>query len=112
MTEAEARKIINQVMVMAQKARSNLLESVVSDDDDFMKVAVEELNPELFGNVNLVDMAARMSMKDELEPIDLYNLLNMAARSHVLQIMSITYHWDPIPQLDGLPKWLAGWDEA
>jgi hypothetical protein len=117
MTETEARKIIQRIQVLAQKAKSNLIESMGDPEmDDPMLWVVKDLYPELFatkedGAVNIIELANMLLNKEGLVPEDLRHLMFFVNRSTVMSIMNVSYYkWEPLPTFEELMQNAAGWE--
>lgn len=110
MNETKARKIIEAVMIRAQKARSDITESMGDLGEEFLK----PLTGYLFGELNLVDACERMLKKEHVRPLDLFNILYMVEKTPSIAVLEIFYgHPDvPIPAFEPPFSWQVEWDEV
>jgi len=77
MKEAEAIKIVRNIMLAGQRYRSIMAESLGTDE--VAQNLLADLTPRLFGKVNVVDMASRIldaaEKSGQLAPGDFLNLM-------------------------------------
>jgi len=100
-TQDEARVIIQHLMTLAQKARSNMslnLAGVEEMDSATLRV-LQEMEPRLWKEPTLVDHADRLLSRPEMTPSDFANFLWRVTQSETLAVMA-ALHDLKIPEFD------------
>ncbi len=88
MNQEQAHRIIDELLIATQKTRSNLLETM--GDDTLGKSMLGFMYPSLFDNdyqIKTIDAIYKYSMKEELEPIDMYNAINLAQKEPAVRLV-------------------------
>ena len=116
MTESEARELLERLQFIIQKSRSNITEALAGYGKDLSEVehsVVKMTNPILFpqdgeNGFHVLDAITRILRKDEIEPIDLFNILTMCDQDPTIGFVSYAI-WDiDLPQISPIPKWISG----
>lgn len=99
MTEQQARTLLQRLLTQTQRLRSIAMENGTIDAAALVDRWVYDNE---YTIVNGLDRALK---KEQIEPIDLYNMMTIVARSRILQATSLD---DPFPAPD--QAWLLGWE--
>jgi hypothetical protein len=119
MTEQEGRAQLERVLFMVQRCRSMTRESYLkgvgkasdAELDETDESCLEGMDATLWGrNVNLTDAISRVLGKQEIAPIDYYNIAFLAQKSVTLATYA-EMHDLPLPE-PSLDRLVRGWRKA
>lgn len=102
--QSTAKALINQMLITAQKSRSNVRETMnaYTTTDDAAEEILADLMPHLMAsdpsNINIADALLRYSNKEELEPGDLYNALTIANMEPAFPVMHLLIWGEDLPR--------------
>ena len=103
MTEEKARKILEHVMLAAQRVRSEIAEAQIGEE------VVALLYPWLTGDKNIVIGLENALSRKQVVPIDLYNLMVLVDKLPPILVWC-QIHNIVLPEPD--INWLRGFDET
>ena len=117
MNEQEARTILERLVFVIQKARSNSMESICGKrEPNAMELSVlNHMDPLLFAEEGRPDLlTTTLKTIDKNRPIapgEFYNVLCMVDKSYLTASIFLLSTGKDIPAVHPLPSWLGGWND-
>jgi len=90
------KTFVLQIQRMAMKARSDMTESL--GNGNVAQSVLADLQPYLFGEINVVDVAERILKADHFSNGDIMNLLVLCEKTPAMQVMYTLFnHGEELP---------------
>lgn len=115
MTESEARDFLAKYLSAAIKIRSNVLEKICGKNQPTptQEMMLMSMYPVIFADkdkINLIGAIQKTLQQEKIEPITLYNVINLGNGSLAMNIQCDMMELE-IPCIHPLPEWLSGWSD-
>lgn len=120
MNQTQANTLVRQIQFIVQKTRSNMQEALAGykAPNQIEQSVLSDLNPGLFPHdeddpMGLVKVTSAYANKENIEPMDLYNLIFLldSKAPSIRAVASFAWGIDLPEQCDVLAYVSKGWDE-
>lgn len=120
MKQSEAKELVRIISIAVSRTRSQITEGLAGWGKDLDRTEKTVMNildkytfpeDESFDGFGIPQAVFRLQSKEELAPIDLYNLLILVNKSTFLLFALEVIYKTKVPDVERIPVWITGWED-